>query len=817
MPQRLDSFAQFVTGRRSVVLAVVLVCVVVAGVGITRLQADFTPSDLFASFEGQEEIAAECKATFGNTDNIVLVVVEADDIYEPTTLGYIHELSLALRDAEIATRVESVTLMPAPRRAPGAPTSQGGDLSVTDSIHELYEALIGPLSEPAAAAQRIRERGDGDTGQGAPIIVDPIITSTDVSADEAARLADMLDNAPLVRGRLVSEDGTAAAIALFLPKRVTQNADIERAVTSIEEHVSRVAAPAGVDASLGGLPYVRKVVVSTMKADQSILLPMALLVSLIVLLASFRWVPALLLPTVVVVASALLLVGGMGWVGEKFNIINNIVPTLVIVIGISDSIHLISRYREEIACGLDRRAAGTVALKTMAVACFLTSFTTAVGFASLAVSRTEILARFGVTAAVGVILAYLATVLLLPTLLTFFAAPKRVVSGNHDATIDDSIERITRATIRHRWLIVAAATVFASLAIYIGLTRIDVDSRVLDQVNPKSEVYTTTRLIEAKLGGMRPLDVYFRTEAGRLDDLDVLNGVEELQRAVAGERGVLSTLAWTDYLLEARAVISGVPETRNEAFDDESQAAAITELLYSREPSPMRPFLLQDASRGRVTFMVEDMGARATVALIETVEAEIARIFGDSDGLEVLLTGDAYVGSRGLDIVIRDLLMSLALAFVIIFGFLTVLLRSPRLGLLSIPPNVLPLLLTLAWMAVRGVPLEHCHGDHFLDLDRPGGRRHHPCVGALSRRDARTRRCRPLAASCSPRDRQGDSPYLRGAHPRFFCDVDVAVCAHSQIWRVDRRHCIWNVDVDDFRAPGPAEARLSRRQQYASG
>ncbi len=704
MPHWLDSLAQFITARRGLVLSVVVACVAFAGVGITRLQADFTPSDLFADFEGQEELATEFKGTFGNTDNIVLVVVEADNIYEPQTLGYLHSLSLALRDAGMASRVESVTLMPAPRRAQGAEPGEAGELTVTDSIHELYEALIGPLSEPAAAAERLRERRDGDSGTAA-IVVDPIITSTEVSAEEAAQLEEMLNNAPLVRGRLIAEDAGAAAIAVFLPEHVTQNSDIEDAVVAIEEVVARISAPDGVTANLGGLPYVRKVVVSAMKSDQSVLLPMSLLVCLIVLLASFRWFPALVLPSIVVIASVVLLVGGMGWAGESFNIINNIVPTLVIVIGISDSIHLISRYREEIGAGLDRAKASTVALKTMAIACFLTSFTTAVGFASLAVSRTEILARFGITAAIGVLLAYLATVLLLPTLLTFVAPPKGVVAGNAHETLDDAIEWATRLTLRLRWLILGAATVFAFTAIYIGMTKIHVDSRVLDQVNPNSEVFRTTKLIEAKLGGMRPLDVYFRAEAGRLDDVDILNGVEELQRVISEEEGVLSTLAWTDYLVEARAVMTGLTSTRAEPFEDSAQAAAIIELLYSREPSPMRPFLLPDASRGRATFMVEDMGARATMQLIAKVEVEAERIFGDAEGVEVLLTGDAYVGSRGLDVVIRDLLVSLALAFVIIFGFLTVLLRSPRLGLLSIPPNVLPLLGTLAWMALRGVPL----------------------------------------------------------------------------------------------------------------
>ena len=771
--------------RRWWVISACVALTVAVGAFIPRLTSDFTPSDLFATFGDQELVAAEFRDTFGNTDNVVLVLLEGNgaDVLTPAGVRWLFLASRALGALEEVARVESIVSLPDPRPPEAAPEA-GAELTVTDALFELYDMLLGPLAgrpgdpdatlaaalddnlagdtragerdageqeqgglrageqeqgglrageqdagesgdasdpEPGAApggAARQPGGGPGETStqsdgaRDAMARLAPVIGAADVTAAQVERLRELAGGSTLVRGRLLSDDGTVAALAVFLREDITQNDQMSAAADRIHEVVSLVQVPDGHVVSYGGLPWVRTWVVRSMRADQTVLLPLSLGVSLLILLFAFRWLPALALPTAAVGMSAVILVGGMAMVGEPFNILNNIIPTLVIIIGISNAIHIINRYRDELSWGLDRSAAAGRALATMAVACFLTSFTTAVGFASLAVSRTDILKRFGWTAAVGIMVAYVITILLIPASLSMVRPPRSLRdagaggtrAGGGDGPFEGAIERITRASMRHRWAVIAGATCVAALAVFGG-TRVHVDSAVLDQVNPREEVYRVTRLIERELGGLRPLEVYLTSEeADRLYDPDVIARLEEVRLWALTQPGVLSSLGYADFLREARAMVAG-PEARDEPLDDAAELRGLARLMAQAPRDPLAGYLLDEARRGRLTITVEDMGARRTNLFIDALELELDRAFSGVEGVSIRLTGDAYVGSRGLDAVIGDLLGSLATAFVIIFVFLLVLLRSPRLGLLSVPPNVLPLLVTLGYMAVRGVPL----------------------------------------------------------------------------------------------------------------
>src|SRR5699024_3751872 len=130
---------------------------------------------------------------------------------------------------------------------------------------------------------------------------------------------------------------------------------------------------------------------------------------------------------------------------------------------------------------------------------------------SLAVSKTEILRSFGLTAAAGMMISYVMVILFVPASLTFFPTPKVRKTSEEQGGFEDLIERATRGLLRFRWAILGVAFVSIAATMALG-TRTNVDSAVLDQVDPKDEVYRTTRLIEQKLGGIRPLEVYIQTD-----------------------------------------------------------------------------------------------------------------------------------------------------------------------------------------------------------------------------------------------------------------------------------------------------------------
>lgn len=711
----LQRFAESVIRARWAVFGGLLLVTAFFGAMIPRLEADFTPSDLFATFGDSRVISDEFRETFGNTDNVVLVLIEAEDVTTPETIGYIYELTQAIGEVEGVRGAQSIASLPRPpqqlldQNTESDAPELDDDLTFTDALFDLYDVLSGVALLADATERVLSDTADDETASA--VTADgsrmrPLIESLPIDEEHAALVRQVAKMSPMIDGRLLASDNSVAAIVAFLDNDITQNKDLAEVVERFETTLAQTAAPnAEVRASLGGLPYVRTMVVRNMGADQAVLLPAAILVSLLILLLAFRWFPAMLLPIIAVGMSAVILIGGMALVGEKLNILNNIIPTLVVLIGISSTIHIINRYRDNIAAGRLKAWAASDALYTMILACFLTTSTTAVGFASLAVSQTDILRRFGLTAAVGVMISYVVIVLFVPPTLSLFSEPKVKKTSEQQGGFEDRIEGVTRWVLKHRKgiLLATAASIVGTLALGAPPR---VDSAVLDQVNPRDEVFRTTRLIEQKLGGIRPLEVYVRAdEPWRVLQPEVIDGLLDITEYSQTQHGVLNTLGYTDLLQETQAMISGRRESREVSLSDPDQLRGIVNLMQSHPRNPLESWLRDEGRSARLQIMVEDMGAKETNLLLDRMEAQIAERFANIEGVEVRLTGDAYIGSRGLDAVITDLISSLATAVLVIFLILSLLFRSLRLGLISIPPSLMPLTYMLAWMWLRDIPL----------------------------------------------------------------------------------------------------------------
>ena len=709
----LDTLASVVTRQRLPVLVVIVALAAAFSLRIPEIQADFTPSDLFAKFEDQEAVAAEFREEFGNTDNVLLVLVHAPDVLDREVLQFTHDITRALANEDYAARVDAITVLPIPRE-PDDDDRDRADESVLSGLYITGSTVSTQLSRIAASMRGVEPRLDGEAATRVPDVVinlalgtgtvRPAIDGDQVTDDEARILRDALRGSRLIEGRLISRDGTLTAIAVSLSDHLTRNADVAGVIARVESQLASRPPPEGVETLLGGLPYVRSDVIAKMRADQSVMLPLSLMVCILILFASFRWLPAMVLPTGAVVIAALILVGGMSAIGESFNILNNIVPLLIIIIGISNSIHLVSRYGEEIRAGRDREEATREAVKRMAVACFLTSFTTAVGFGSLVVSRTEVLGRFGITAAIGVLIAYVVTLTFLPAALMYVRPPRTHSGATEEGMLERTIERVTRAILHRPLPVLGVALLIFAGALRIA-TGIQIDSAVLDQFSPSDPIYQTTRLIEDKLSGVRPLEVYLTSATeGRFDDPAVLNAMDEIQAWAMTQEGVLDAISYVDFLHEIEAIRGGA-DARDAPFESRSRVETSAALLAAGERNPLSPYVSTDRRSARVNIGVRDFGAQGTIRLAEALEGELAESFGEFPDIEFRLTGDAYVGSKGLDAVISDLLESLALAVFIIFGFMTLLFRSARLAALSVPPNVLPLIGTMAFMVLMDVPL----------------------------------------------------------------------------------------------------------------
>ena len=691
------------------VLGVLLLLGAWAAAQIPKLRVDPTPEKLLASGPESEGTGDRFRTTFGSNEGVLMVLVQAPNVLERPVLHYVHTLSRGLARLSGVERVESLSLTPLPRAADAPEETTLDDLDEADPADaapsaRAIEALSGlveadPQHFPGGLAALSERASQGQ------IAWRPAVRGEEVDADEALAIRRGVEEARMLERRLISRDRRIAGIPVFLASADGDYGRTQRSIRAIEAFLAAHPPPAKVEVRLGGLPHLRSAITESMRSDRRVLIPLTIGLCAFFLLLSFRWWVGVFLPLLTVGFTCLIVVGGMGWAGQPMNILNNILPPLLIIIGISDAIHLVARYREERWRGLSREEACRMTVRTMALACFLTSLTTAVGLGSLAISRTPMLRDFGITAAIGVMAAYVLTFLVAPAVLMLVPAPAPQGARIRGAWIEPVLMRLTAFVLRRPWKVLLASLIL-TLGAALLARGIDVDSALLDQFDAKDPIYQTTRLLESEMEGVRPFEVHLRfEESAGFYDPKALQALAEVQRWAAAQEGVISTSSASDLLHEAWAMLAADPSLRRRAFTRDAEIRSLAMLLGERPRSPLKQYLSADGRQARLQIRLRDIGARRTLSFARKLEHQLLGQQKELPGLRYAFTGDAYSSSQGLDNVVYDLLGSLASAVIIIFVFLSLAFRSLRLGLLSIPSNLIPLVGTMAYMVLRGIPL----------------------------------------------------------------------------------------------------------------
>ncbi len=733
----LADFADFVTRQRVAVLIVMAILTLVALAGVPRLETESSPENLIISFGGYEERVRAFRDRFGDTDNVMMLLVEAEDATSLEALRYQHQIAQHFAAEPEVLRVDGLTVTPLPR-------GQGneGDES-SESLDDL-DSLDDPGAEPEAdpeveAALQTLIASEPDRFPAGMYDVAERVTNADrapivqgdtVEASHVAVVRAAVAESPLVVGRLVSADGTLGGVVVRLREEIGTGNERVAFIDRVDAWLDATPPPAGMRVYRAGLPHLRTAIVRHMARDQTVLVPTTILVCVILLFASFRWIPATVLPLVAVGICVVMIIGAMAWLSEPLTILSNVLPTLIIIIELSNAVHLITRWEEELRRMKrgDSREAAARALRTMAAACFLTSFTSAVGLGSLMVSETQMLRRFGGLAAAGTILAYTVTIFVIPALLTYLKPPARLglaaTSEENNAKkrepagiIERGMVHGTRAVLKRPWTVLVITCICAVPTLYAaGLVK--VDTSLTDTFEEDDPVAVSTRMMDERMDGIRPLEVLLVAEsAHRLEEHEVVLAIIDFERWAAQHDGILRATSFPDYLLSAWQRLGGFPRPPQTAPPHEREAAlrdvplqngeqvrALRTLLSRVSPDPTAFYLTEDGSAAHVEMRFADIGARRSSALIDEIQAEAERRF-EPLGLTVSVTGEAYIGSRGIESVVRDLVGSLGLSVVLIFATLVLLFRSFRFAAIAVPPNVLPLIATIAWMVVRGIPL----------------------------------------------------------------------------------------------------------------
>ncbi|MCH2108454.1 MAG: efflux RND transporter permease subunit [Polyangiaceae bacterium] len=729
----------------------------IVGSQLPKLKVDTSPGNLVANLEGHSETEAAFESYFGGSGPQLFVVIESGDILSAESLDYQVELERSLEKLESVGAVHSLISL-----ALAVPVSEEFEAEDPISPEEKQARELATLMETKVSELTPRERAQQAAlkRRGVPILTHRELDEKKRKAKEAAldeafeeagpgfpsrstweeiaRAEDKLlpdgifslmkkaskqdsspprsylesKNAAEFRAAvaentwlvptLLSQDNRATSLVVQLdPKKVVDQKTRLAAVAAVRECISGITPPSGVQATLGGVPVIREAIQDKLKEDRRVLNPLMGIVCLLILGLTFRWWPAVVAPISAVLLTAITVLGGMAILRQPLTILTNIITPLLLIVGLSDSVHLLGRYREELEFTSARQLAGRRAVRAMMSACFLTSLPTAFGFASLAIAKTPELRSFGLTAAAGVLLAYLATVFFVPAFVTLMKAPPSEKQEGRAGRLERGVAVLTRWVVLHAGGVGAGTVVLAGVLGWATF-HIRADARLLDAFDEEDPIHQVTMVLQEKLSGVRPMELMLSSDAGIWTPENV-EAVDQFATWAEQQPGVLAVRTFTTPVHLIRKHLVGASGREENSFRDSAHLQAYTQILRSGSGKALEQQVTADDQHARMTIFLEDVGVRRSLGLIDEMEAKAQALFPKSLGFA--LTGEAYIGTRGRSYVLRDLLGGLVLALITIFGLLSVLFRSVRFGLVAVPPNVIPLLGTGAYMMLRGIEL----------------------------------------------------------------------------------------------------------------
>jgi len=518
--------------------------------------------------------------------------------------------------------------------------------------------------------------------------------------NDARRLSELLDDNPQYAGLLISRDRQTAGILIDLEDRPGDHDYRRRVIGALRALQSEFAGRA--ELHLTGVGVQKNDVARFIERDQNVILPLVVLVLAVMLAVVFRHPSGVLLPLASTAISLIWTMGCYALAGLQLNTITSLLPPVIMVLAVSTSVHLYSGWLHLEGDDRERSALLGGKVRELFIPCLFTSLTTALGLVSLSISSVPAVRQFGIFAALGVALAFLVSMLLVPVWLSYqrlIVEPRR---REGFGLLRGTLEGMARLTFRHPWPVLGTALVLVVVCLG-GIPRIRNNTDLVAFLKSDAPLAVDTRHIDRELGGVNSLEFMLERNDGQ-----PLAQIEDYRRLAAFERGALDiprvsgVLSALTLLRPLQRAESGGPSLT--LPDNQDELAVLLELLALAPDQHLpRKFLTAGREVARIRVRLPILGSQEAAALAERLQTLGEEVFGRAYRLTP--TGSFYQVAMDSNGLVADMLGSFSLSLGLVMLSILVLLRSLRLTLLALIPNLIPILGAVGMMGYLGIDL----------------------------------------------------------------------------------------------------------------
>jgi uncharacterized protein len=447
--------------------------------------------------------------------------------------------------------------------------------------------------------------------------------------------------------------------------------------------------------------------VEKMMSEMMLFISISVILVILFLWIAFRSIWGILLPQVVLYLSAIWVIGSMGLFNEPINILLVLLPSILFVVGMSDVIHLVSKYIDNMRDGMSKNDAVINAVKEIGLATLLTSLTTAIGFISLIVIPVKPIQSFAIYVSLAVVITFIITILTLPALFILSKAP--VVAEKYKNPIWHRVLAKTfKWTLRNRKTIPLAFLVVFGISVY-GITKLESNNFLMDELKDDNPVKMSFNYMDDNYGGIRPFELMIELknpEQNQFWDKEVLKDFERVQDYLEDEYGVQRLTSLITILKTANRSFKSGLHSNYKLPENKGDIARFKKQLERLENGQILRLVVDSTQQfARITGTIPDWGNKKVTAKNQELEHFLKNEL-KSPYFDVKLTGTAHLLDLNLKTLSYNMMQGLILASVIIAVLMALLYRSFTMTIISLIPNMLPLVVVAGLMGYMGINLK---------------------------------------------------------------------------------------------------------------
>lgn len=425
---------------------------------------------------------------------------------------------------------------------------------------------------------------------------------------------------------------------------------------------------------------------------------------LIILITIYRRWWSVIISLTTIGIGLVIFLGILRMLGRELSLMAALYPVLMLIVGTSDVVHIMTKYFDELKKGRANKEAMEKTIKQIGLATLLTSLTTAVGFASLLSSKIAPIQDFGLNSAMGVVLAYIVVIGFTCPLLSLMAKEKLIPVERKKERWGAYVHKLYIWGLNNQRRVIAFFTLFTAFAIW-GMSMVHTNYQIEDNLPRGAKITEDFHYFESEYAGFRPLEVAVTIQdTHNIYSHEVLSSINALHNHIISRPEILTCFSLATVVKTINKMNNANRESAYLFPEEDAYRKIERELKKERIPD-MNGLVNQDKRLTRISAKIKDVGAENIRVMTAEIDDWIDQNI-DPSIVTVKQTGTGIILDKNSEFVRESLLAGLSLALILVSILMAMLFRNAKVALIALVPNILPLLIAAALLGFFNIPLE---------------------------------------------------------------------------------------------------------------